>query len=243
MQHPLVTASYLSDMTYRQVSWGQGDEMRQGGQGAARARCEWCPVVRRWVRPLMTAASAGDISEANIWEPHPQDETGGMAGRLGNAVIAAKAAGYRRWLVRAVLACVGREYYVMGLSRLLWLGAIVAQVLFLQRLLTFVMLGGSLAHAAGYAVGMAVASTVQSITMSSLMTYSMRGGSRIMGGLSVLLFRKSLTISMASLHTSSNAKGKGKGSASAVNLSQNDAHRIQEALSLLHFAWCVWLCV
>jgi ABC-type multidrug transport system fused ATPase/permease subunit len=200
-------------------------------------------VVRvcRWVNPLMRLATSRDISEDDVFDPHPRDDAEGVATKFEAAIERNRQSRSRWWLAKAVAQCVGFDYYTVGITKFVWCTAVVVQVVFFQKLVEFVAVGGSKATGLGYGLALGSAAFVQATMMNLLMLYSLRCGARVMAGMSVMLYRKSLRLAISSVHQASSASGASDkqtaATGSAVNLSQNDTRRVQEAITFFHFGW------
>lgn len=155
-----------------------------------------------WVAGLMSVAAKGPLSEVDIWAQPARDECSVMANVFQSTLQDLIKSGRSLPMWRAVLRTAGGEFIVGGLSRVWWLAAVVAQVIFLRKVLEYVVQGGSVGEGIGWAIGVGGCSLVQTLSQSMFFFSSARGGLRVLGALNVCVFRKSMLLSVSATQQS-----------------------------------------
>ena len=195
-----------------------------------------------WATKVMRAGWKSALKEEDLGDPLDIDSAERNCELLGKDFYDASRTS-RKSVMWTYLRVYGKNYFLMGaFTRLTWVALVVAQILALRTLISYVEAehanengktspsDSASQREAAFAVALlSVGCFLQPILINHLFCWSYRFGPRARAGTSALIWKKVARMSASALN--------GQRGAEVLNLAEVDTNRVAEGIRYGHFCW------
>ncbi|XP_069457992.1 ATP-binding cassette sub-family C member 4-like isoform X2 [Ovis canadensis] len=191
-----------------------------------------------WLNPLFKIGYERKLKQDDLYTVLPEDRSQHLGEELqgywNQEVSRAKKDAREPSLMKAIVKCYWKFYFVLGLLMFLEEGTKVVLPMFLGKIISYVENydpadSAALHEAYGYAAGLSACVLVWAVLHHLYFYHMQRLGMRLRVAVCHMIYRKSL-------HLSSSAMGKTT-TGQIVNLMSNDVNRFDQVTMFLHYLW------
>uniref|UniRef100_A0AC11BX71 Uncharacterized protein n=1 Tax=Ovis aries TaxID=9940 RepID=A0AC11BX71_SHEEP len=195
-------------------------------------------IFNRWLNPLFKIGYERKLKQDDLYTVLPEDRSQHLGEELqgywNQEVSRAKKDAREPSLMKAIVKCYWKFYFVLGLLMFLEEGTKVVLPMFLGKIISYVenydpANSAALHEAYGYAAGLSACVLVWAVLHHLYFYHMQRVGMRLRVAVCHMIYHKSL-------HLSSSAMGKTT-TGQIVNLMSNDVNRFDQVTMFLHYLW------
>uniref|UniRef100_A0AC11BWK4 Uncharacterized protein n=1 Tax=Ovis aries TaxID=9940 RepID=A0AC11BWK4_SHEEP len=197
-----------------------------------------CSLLPVWLNPLFKIGYERKLKQDDLYTVLPEDRSQHLGEELqgywNQEVSRAKKDAREPSLMKAIVKCYWKFYFVLGLLMFLEEGTKVVLPMFLGKIISYVenydpANSAALHEAYGYAAGLSACVLVWAVLHHLYFYHMQRVGMRLRVAVCHMIYHKSL-------HLSSSAMGKTT-TGQIVNLMSNDVNRFDQVTMFLHYLW------
>nr|XP_020747155.1 multidrug resistance-associated protein 4-like [Odocoileus virginianus texanus] len=192
----------------------------------------------RWLNPLFKIGYERKLKQDDLYSVLPEDRSQHLGEELqgywNREVLRAKKDAGEPSLMKAIVKCYWKFYFVLGLLTFLEEGTKVVLPIFLGKIISYVenydpANSAALHEAYGYAAGLSACVLVWAVLHHVYFYHIQRVGMRLRVAVCHMIYRKSLRLSTLAMGKTTTGQ--------IVNLLSNDVNRFDQVTMFLHYLW------
>ncbi|DAA23778.1 TPA: ATP-binding cassette protein C4-like [Bos taurus] len=198
--------------------------------------CFW--LFSWWLNPLFKIGYERKLKPDDLYSVLPEDRSQRLGEELqgywDREVLRAKKDAQEPSLMRAIVKCYWKFYFVLGLLTFLEEGTNVVLPIFWGKIISYVENydpndSAALHEAYGYAAGLSACVLVWAILHHLCFYHMQRVGMRLRVAVCHMIYRKSLCLSSSAMGKTTTGQ--------IVNLLSNDVNRFDQVMMFFHYLW------
>ncbi|KAB0372887.1 hypothetical protein FD755_015640, partial [Muntiacus reevesi] len=191
-----------------------------------------------WLNPLFKIGHERKLKPDDLYSVLPEDRSQHLGEELqgywDREVLRAKKAAREPSLMRAIIKCYWKFYFVLGLLTFLEEGTKIVLPIFLGKIISYVENydpsdSAALHEAYGYAAGLSACVLVWAVLHHVYFYHIQRVGMRLRVAVCHMIYRKSLRLSSSAMGKTTTGQ--------IINLLSNDVNRFDQVTMFLHYLW------
>ncbi|XDB55925.1 hypothetical protein AB1E18_009387 [Capra hircus] len=191
-----------------------------------------------WLNPLFKIGYQRKLKQDDLYSVLPEDRSQHLGEELqwywDQEVLRAKKGVQEPSLIKAIVKCYWKFYFVLGLLTFLEEGTKVVLPIFLGKIISYVenydpANSAALREAYGYAAGLSACVLVWAVLHHLCFYHMQRVGMRLRVAVCHMIYRKSLRLSSSAMGKTTTGQ--------IVNLLSNDVNRFDQVTMFLHYLW------
>ncbi|XP_065757876.1 ATP-binding cassette sub-family C member 4-like [Muntiacus reevesi] len=191
-----------------------------------------------WLNPLFKIGHERKLKPDDLYSVLPEDRSQHLGEELqgywDREVLRAKKAAREPSLMRAIIKCYWKFYFVLGLLTFLEEGTKIVLPIFLGKIISYVENydptdSAALHKAYGYAAGLSACVLVWAVLHHVYFYHIQRVGMRLRVAVCHMIYRKSLRLSSSAMGKTTTGQ--------IINLLSNDVNRFDQVTMFLHYLW------